>query len=261
MKNIFTRQNVKIFLVVLLVITVGLTSFYGYNEYVYRKIAVCFSEGNYTLALNYAESISPSYKDLRKIKSLISIINNHDSENNKDAERTYSKLKSLKGFSNENINQIYNEFLFEAFNEYNNLTTVNVTAPTITPETTANLTTTTTTTTLPSVISTTTAAVSTTLPATTKATTAYTETTDDNSYEPTTEYIETTETTSSATTTKPQYIATTTTQSIENSDIVYYVESGEVYHISRDCRTLANSKNVYSGPIPEGRRVCKVCGQ
>ena len=40
---------------------------------------------------------------------------------------------------------------------------------------------------------------------------------------------------------------------------VYWVSSGEVYHISRDCPTLSRSKNVYSGSAPSGRRPCKVC--
>ena len=43
---------------------------------------------------------------------------------------------------------------------------------------------------------------------------------------------------------------------------VYWVSSGDVYHVSRNCRTLKRSKTVYSGTIKESgkSRRCKVCG-
>lgn len=40
----------------------------------------------------------------------------------------------------------------------------------------------------------------------------------------------------------------------------YWVENGEVYHISKDCTTLKRSKYISSGKsYPSGRRACKVC--
>lgn len=43
---------------------------------------------------------------------------------------------------------------------------------------------------------------------------------------------------------------------------VYWVPSGDVYHVSRNCRTLSRSKTVYSGTRSESgkSRCCKVCG-
>lgn len=43
---------------------------------------------------------------------------------------------------------------------------------------------------------------------------------------------------------------------------VYWVPNGDVYHVSRNCRTLKRSKTVYSGTIKESgkSRCCKVCG-
>ncbi len=42
---------------------------------------------------------------------------------------------------------------------------------------------------------------------------------------------------------------------------VYWVPGGSVYHVSRSCPTLSNSKNVYSGSVSgSGKsRACKVC--
>lgn len=40
----------------------------------------------------------------------------------------------------------------------------------------------------------------------------------------------------------------------------YWVSSGKVYHTTKDCPTLARSKNIISGSTPPaGRHVCKVC--
>lgn len=44
--------------------------------------------------------------------------------------------------------------------------------------------------------------------------------------------------------------------------IVYWTPYGEVYHLSRNCRTLARSRTVYSGTRAQSgkSRACKVCG-
>lgn len=48
---------------------------------------------------------------------------------------------------------------------------------------------------------------------------------------------------------------------ISDSETVYYVADSEVYHLSPECSSLSRSKNIYSGPVPNGRRVCKLCGK
>lgn len=49
------------------------------------------------------------------------------------------------------------------------------------------------------------------------------------------------------------------TSAYSGAAVVYWVPNGEVYHITRSCRTLARSKEICSGPVPSGRRPCKVC--
>lgn len=46
-----------------------------------------------------------------------------------------------------------------------------------------------------------------------------------------------------------------------NSRTVYWVKSGEVYHVSENCPTLSRSKNIYSGTVSQSgkSRACKVC--
>jgi myosin heavy subunit len=59
---------------------------------------------------------------------------------------------------------------------------------------------------------------------------------------------------------KKQTTTTTTTSSYTSSATYYWVSSGEVYHITENCRTLSRSKNIQSGSTPpSGRRACKVC--
>lgn len=185
----------------MIVTIIGSLSFFGYNEYVYRKVGVCFSEGNLNLAENYIDSVSSSYKDFRKIKALISTVRNHNEEHKSDAERTFSRLIEFKGFQNENVNQYYNHFLFEIHKEL---------------------------------------------------TAAQIKTYLDNDITNTGPGSETS--LSNHTT-----IASTDSHSNHASDIVYYVENSEVYHITPDCSSLSRSTNVLSGTIPEGRRACKIC--
>lgn len=48
--------------------------------------------------------------------------------------------------------------------------------------------------------------------------------------------------------------------SVSGSGKYYWIASGKVYHTTKDCPTLARSKNIISGSIPpSGRRACKVC--
>ena len=44
--------------------------------------------------------------------------------------------------------------------------------------------------------------------------------------------------------------------------IVYWVPNGEKYHTTKNCRTLARSKDIRSGTVSQagGRDLCKVCG-
>lgn len=42
----------------------------------------------------------------------------------------------------------------------------------------------------------------------------------------------------------------------------YWTENGTVYHKSKDCRSLAKSKDIKSGTTPpSGRKLCKICGK
>ena len=55
--------------------------------------------------------------------------------------------------------------------------------------------------------------------------------------------------------------ATKATTSQSSSDVVYWVPSGEVYHLTKNCRSLSRSKTILSGTIAESGkpRVCKNC--
>lgn len=48
----------------------------------------------------------------------------------------------------------------------------------------------------------------------------------------------------------------------DSGKIVYWVPNGEKYHTTKNCRTLARSKDIRSGTISQagGRDLCKVCG-
>ena len=53
-------------------------------------------------------------------------------------------------------------------------------------------------------------------------------------------------------------------QTAKGGSKVYWVASGKVYHRTKDCRTLARSKKIYSGTVKEAKaagktRKCKVC--
>ena len=45
----------------------------------------------------------------------------------------------------------------------------------------------------------------------------------------------------------------------ETDTVVYFLEESLVYHLSESCYTIKESQNILTGPVPEGRRVCKVC--
>ncbi len=259
MKNIFTSKNVRIMIIALVIASVALSGYYCFNEYTYQKIADCVAEGNYSLAENYIETISPNYRDLRKIKNLISIISNTEIGTVNDKERAFSRLESLKGFEDEDVNQVYNTFLFSLYKEIsinasvesnngstplpiaNHTEAYSVTASEATSEYQTEFIT------EPSTEEV--SKVTETIILTAAQTTTYTQTT-------TEQYVSST--TIAYTTTQPT--TKETTSPAYSSGIVYYVESGEVYHLTADCRTLARSSNILSGPIPEGRRACKVCG-
>jgi len=55
---------------------------------------------------------------------------------------------------------------------------------------------------------------------------------------------------------------TTGLKPINEEQIVYWVDDGEVYHLSKDCRALSRSDDIHSGTIAESgkERVCKICG-
>ncbi len=268
MKKFFSGTEFKVLLLILLVISVGLIGFYGYNEYTYRKVGICISEGNYKLASNYMDGVSSSYKDMRKIRSLLDIIDNIDYNNSDDITRAYSKLEALKGFKSENVNYVYNSLVLSLYQKlcvteiYSAAipvalpdvvtlpTTTNATIPTTAaPTTTSGVNSKPTSeTTVYFTESTTETEIFTTEPTTVFSTTGYSTTT------------LTTQSTTEYTTTRQTTVRETTTSQAQHTGTVYYVESGEVYHISADCRTLARSTNILSGPIPEGRRACKVCG-
>lgn len=52
-----------------------------------------------------------------------------------------------------------------------------------------------------------------------------------------------------------------TSKGSKSGGTVYWVPSGSVYHVSRNCPTLARSKTVYSGSVSKSgkSRACKVC--
>lgn len=251
MKSIFTGKSIKAIAILLAIVTIGLVGFGGYNEYVYRKIGNCIAEGNFSLAEGYIDSISPSYKDLEKVSVLLLAINNHSDE--EDLERTLNRLISLKGFENDEINYFYNTFLLNINNQINQ-TKLNSTIQALNPASLA----------ASKLIE------STSFTETTAS--AFSENYSDESSTGYENYTETTTENIAYTTQKGENYYTTTevtSQQIaeeltsvetDQSTIVYYVESGEVYHITSSCSTLKRSKNILSGPIPEGRRVCKVCG-
>lgn len=278
MNNIFTSKNIKIFLIVLILVSVSLLGYYGYNEYSYQKIITYVAEGKYDLAENIIVTVSPNYRDLRKIKSLIATIRTVEAGDAGDMERVYSRLESFKGFENENVNQVYNTLLFSLYkdlyvgdfyptsvlvteNSANELTDISTETTQIhtsetsiaqQTETLISAQTEALTTTITSTAGTTytTSASSAFVPTTTQTTT-YVQTTTEQYIPPATVIVTTTEEPTTRSTTLPYY----------STDTVYYVESGEVYHINPECRTLARSTNIFSGPIPEGRRACKVCSQ
>ncbi len=205
------------FLSLLLIVTITITTYVGYNEYSYRKIGICFTENNYNRAEQYLGSMSPRYKDVEKIKSLIHTVKNFDQTNINDYNRVISLLDSYKGFSDINVNYFYNNYYHDVLKLYKSSSI---------PAQENNI-----------------------------PTTAFTSIPSESTSAVTFPYENTTV---PLTTSKVQV-----TTSVQNTDtlIVYYVESGEVYHINRNCRSIASSSNVKTGPIPEGRRVCKVCGE
>lgn len=73
---------------------------------------------------------------------------------------------------------------------------------------------------------------------------------------------ETTANTTLVETTVPTQATTTVAPATYKSEqTVYWVSSGEVYHITSNCRTLKRSKTIYEGTIKESNkpRACKVC--
>lgn len=251
MKNIFTDKNIKVIAIILVITTIGLIGFGGYNEYAYRKIGNCITEGNFNLAEEYIETISPSYKDLEKVRTLLLAISNYNDEN--DLERTLSRLISLKGFKNDEINYFYNNFLLNINNQINQINFNSAIQALSATSTTATMQT------EPSTFSeTSTEMISEnySVEGSTEAVTYNEATTENITYttEGATSYYTSSEATTQHTTEE------ITSAEFNQSATVYYVESGEVYHITSSCSTLKKSKNVLSGPIPEGRRVCKVCG-
>lgn len=52
------------------------------------------------------------------------------------------------------------------------------------------------------------------------------------------------------------------TETPEDTETVYWVKSGEVWHVDKNCSTLSRSTNIQSGTIEESgkSRVCTVCG-
>lgn len=200
LKLFFKNKKVIIFsLIGSLVVMISLISYIGFNEYTYRKVGISFTDKNYNLAEYYLNSISPTYKDVEKIKSLIHTVKNFDKTNPNDYNRTISMLDSYKGFSNINVNYFYNTYYHYVLQ----LKSTNALKQQQNK-----------------------------IPATSATTT------------------------NQAPNTQP----TSNVQST-NSLTVYYVESGSVYHINSNCRSLASANNVISGPVPDGRRVCKICGE
>lgn len=211
LKAVFENKKFLIyFLSSLLIAIISLTSYVGYNEYSYRKIGVCFTENNYNLAEYYIDSMSPGYKDVEKIKSLVHTVKNFDQTNLNDYKRVLSMLDSYKGFSNVNVNHFYNSFYHNIL-KLNSIHTTAVSSDDK-PDTTA--------------------------------------------YAVTFPFENTTIPSPQTGNVQP----TTGTQASDDF-IVYYVESGEVYHINSNCRSLSSANKILSGPVPDGRRVCKVCGE
>ena len=54
---------------------------------------------------------------------------------------------------------------------------------------------------------------------------------------------------------------TRTTPTTTNTNVVYWVPNGEVYHSTKNCRSLARSRNIKSGPLSQcpKKRPCKNC--
>ena len=74
------------------------------------------------------------------------------------------------------------------------------------------------------------------------------------------------ETTSTPETTAAAQMETPTVSDTPQTVTVYWVKSGEVWHISLDCPSLSRSKNILSGTAEEAMsagksRVCKRCGK
>lgn len=59
----------------------------------------------------------------------------------------------------------------------------------------------------------------------------------------------------------PRITTTVPPTTNKTEQTVYWVKSGEVYHVSSNCRTLKRSKTIYKGTIMESNkpRACKVC--
>ena len=66
--------------------------------------------------------------------------------------------------------------------------------------------------------------------------------------------------TSDAPTTAP--VITSEVSTLPQGQIVYWTDSGDVYHIDRNCQHIRNRTNVHSGTVAESGkdRVCKTCG-
>lgn len=56
---------------------------------------------------------------------------------------------------------------------------------------------------------------------------------------------------------------TETIKPLTDEQTVYWVDGGEVYHLSKNCRSLSRSTNIHSGTIAESgkERVCEICGK
>lgn len=50
--------------------------------------------------------------------------------------------------------------------------------------------------------------------------------------------------------------------SLADTKTVYWVDNGEVYHLTKDCATLKQSSGIHSGTVAQSGkpRACKVCG-
>lgn len=255
------KQLVKISVILLLVISVGLVGFFGYNEYIYQKISRCFCENNYSLAELYAESISPSFKDVKKVKTLLETVNAFDENDAVSCQRTFSRLESLKGFKNESINFAYNSFYFKVFSAMNSKAQEEKSIVQAVAQIADSLKDG--------------SEKSDTQPKA-KAVTSQTETTKEQETvtetKPETETESTTVTEASAESqaqavvyaiNEETSLSVTHSENISGDSVtdetVYYVESGEVYHLYSSCRSLSRSASVLSGTIPEGRRLCKIC--